>query len=84
MKKWYRQWVHNKELTKQLSNKSKRCTLKQRVLFEDARFKLFKLMQKEKNYYNILYADRNADETKLKKCFHKAALQYHPDKGGTD
>jgi len=53
-------------------------------LFEDARFKLFKLMQKEKNYYNILYADRNADETKLKKCFHKAALQYHPDKGGTD
>jgi DnaJ-class molecular chaperone len=39
---------------------------------------------KEKNYYNILGADRDADENKLKKCFHKAALTYHPDKGGTD
>ena len=39
---------------------------------------------KEKNYYNILHADRNSDEAALKKCFHKAALIYHPDKGGSD
>jgi DnaJ-class molecular chaperone len=41
-------------------------------------------MNKEKNYYNILHADRGYDENQLKKCFHKAALMYHPDKGGTD
>ena len=39
---------------------------------------------KEKNYYNILGADRNADEKTLKKCFRDAALQSHPDKGGSD
>jgi DnaJ-class molecular chaperone len=39
---------------------------------------------KEKNYYNILHADRGSDEATLKKCFHKAALMYHPDKGGSD
>lgn len=39
---------------------------------------------KEKNYYNILGAERTADEAALKKCFHKAALVYHPDKGGSD
>jgi len=39
---------------------------------------------KEKNYYSILGAERTADEAALKKCFHKAALVYHPDKGGSD
>jgi curved DNA-binding protein CbpA len=42
------------------------------------------MQNKEKNYYNILHAERTSDENALKKCFHKAALVYHPDKGGTD
>ena len=39
---------------------------------------------KEKKYYDILHAERTADDATLKKCFHKAALVYHPDKGGSD
>lgn len=42
------------------------------------------MQNKEKNYYNILHADRGSDDATLKKCFHKAALVYHPDKGGSD
>lgn len=41
-------------------------------------------MNKEKNYYNILHADRNSDEATLKKAYRNAALIYHPDKGGSD
>lgn len=42
-------------------------------------------MQKlEKNYYNILGAERTADEKAIKKLFRDAALICHPDKGGTD
>ena len=39
---------------------------------------------KEKNYYNILHAERTCDDATLKKCFRQAALVYHPDKGGSD
>lgn len=39
---------------------------------------------KEKNYYNILGADLNADDKTIKKCFRDAALIHHPDKGGSD
>ena len=41
-------------------------------------------MNKEKNYYNILHADKTADDNQLKKCYRAACLIYHPDKGGTD
>ena len=39
---------------------------------------------KDKNFYDVLGADRNADEKTLKKCFREAALIHHPDKGGND
>jgi curved DNA-binding protein CbpA len=39
---------------------------------------------KDKNYYNVLGAARDADEKTLKKCFREAALVHHPDKGGND
>ena len=46
----------------------------------------FKIMQKvlDKNYYATLGVAREADEKTIKKAFRQAALQAHPDKGGTD
>lgn len=38
----------------------------------------------DKRYYDILHAARDADDNVLKKNFHKCALIYHPDKGGSD
>ena len=38
----------------------------------------------DKNYYGILSLKRDANETEIKKAYRKAALEHHPDKGGTD
>lgn len=38
----------------------------------------------QKNYYDLLSVERDADADTIKKGFRKAALEHHPDKGGTD
>jgi len=38
----------------------------------------------DRNYYDILDIERNAEETAIKKAYKKAALIHHPDKGGSD
>ena len=38
----------------------------------------------DKNSYGILGLKRDANETEVKKAYRKAALEHHPDKGGTD
>jgi len=38
----------------------------------------------KKNYYDLLNVNRDADADAIKKGFRKAALEHHPDKGGTD
>ena len=38
----------------------------------------------EKNYYDLLNITRDADPDAIKKGYRKAALEHHPDKGGTD
>ena len=37
-----------------------------------------------RNYYDLLNITRDADGDAVKKAFRKAALEHHPDKGGTD
>lgn len=38
----------------------------------------------DRAYYDILEIKKDADAKEIKKAFKKAALQAHPDKGGTD
>lgn len=38
----------------------------------------------DRNYYDILELQRDADAKAVKKAYKRAALQLHPDKGGTD
>lgn len=38
----------------------------------------------DRNYYDILELERGADDAAVKKGYKKAALQHHPDKGGSD
>jgi len=38
----------------------------------------------DRNYYDILDIERTADDAAIKKAYKKAALIYHPDKGGSD
>ena len=38
----------------------------------------------DRNYYDILDLERNADDAAIKKAYKKAALVHHPDKGGSD
>ena len=38
----------------------------------------------DRNYYDILELQRDADAGAIKKAYKRAALQLHPDKGGTD
>ena len=38
----------------------------------------------DRNYYDLLEIDRNADAKAIKKGYKTAALVHHPDKGGTD
>lgn len=38
----------------------------------------------EKNFYDLLNVMRDADADSIKKGYRKAALEHHPDKGGTD
>ena len=38
----------------------------------------------DRNFYDALELDRNADADTIKKGFRKMALIHHPDKGGTD
>jgi DnaJ family protein C protein 7 len=38
----------------------------------------------DRNYYDLLEIDRQADENMIKKAYKKAALIHHPDKGGSD
>ena len=36
------------------------------------------------NYYDILGVPRNASDKDLKDAFKKKAMQYHPDRGGSE
>ena len=38
----------------------------------------------DKNYYDLLKISKEADSDEIKKAYRKAALEHHPDKGGTD
>lgn len=38
----------------------------------------------DRNYYDVLELDKNANDNEIKKAFKKAALVHHPDKGGSD
>ena len=38
----------------------------------------------DKNYYSLLNITKEADQDDIKKAYRKAALEHHPDKGGTD
>jgi curved DNA-binding protein CbpA len=38
----------------------------------------------DRNYYDALELERTADDIAIRKAYKKAALQHHPDKGGTD
>ncbi len=38
----------------------------------------------DRNYYDILSLERNADDAAIKKAYKMAALVHHPDKGGSD
>ena len=38
----------------------------------------------DRAYYDILEVKKDADSKDIKRAFKKAALQAHPDKGGTD
>ena len=36
------------------------------------------------NFYELLKVTKDADADEIKKAYRKAALEHHPDKGGTD
>jgi len=38
----------------------------------------------EKRYYDLLQIMKDATEKEIKKAYKKAALEHHPDKGGSD
>lgn len=38
----------------------------------------------QKDYYDILWIERSADEATIKKSYRKLAMQYHPDRTGWD
>ena len=38
----------------------------------------------EKRYYDLLQIMKDATEKDIKKAYKKAALEHHPDKGGSD
>jgi DnaJ homolog subfamily C member 7 len=38
----------------------------------------------EKHYYDILGLMKDATEVEVKKAYKRAALEHHPDKGGSD
>jgi len=38
----------------------------------------------QKNFYDLLSIQRESDQDDIKKGYRKAALEHHPDKGGTD
>ena len=41
-------------------------------------------MDLNKNYYQILGVDKNADDSAIKKSYRKLANKHHPDKGGSE
>jgi len=38
----------------------------------------------QRAYYDVLDLKKDCDDNAIKKAYKKAALMYHPDKGGTD
>ena len=38
----------------------------------------------ERDYYEVLGVDKNADEAKIKKAYKRLAMKYHPDRNAGD